>query len=322
MDIGVLTAPLHGHDRQDAFAYLNDLGVDAVELGVGGHPGSDHVDRGRLLSDANAREALQEDLDAHELEVSAFATHNNPIHPDEDVAAEADRELREAIDLAGLLDVDAITTFSGLPGGSPEDATPNWITAPWPTEHLDMLEYQWGVAIDYWNEINDLADDHDVNIGIEMHPNMFIYEPEGLLELREKTGRRIGANYDPSHLYWQGIDMLEAIRTLGDAGAIHHVHAKDSRTYETNVRRKGILDTTPYTDELNRSWLFRTIGYGHGEERWKDVISTLRMVGYEGAISIEHEDSLTSGTEGLEKAIELLQRAIFETEPGEAYWAE
>jgi len=83
-----------------------------------------------------------------------------------------------------------------------------------------------------------------------------------------------------------------------------------------------VLDTTDYTDEPNRSWLFRSIGYGHGESHWKDVVSTLRMVGYEGALSIEHEDSLTSATEGLEKAVDVLSRAMFETTPGDAYWAE
>ncbi len=322
MHIGVLTAPLHGQDRPDAFAYLNELGVTAVELGVGGFPGSGHADRGQLLSETAARESLQDDLDKYDLEISALATHNNPIHPDDAVASEADQELREAIELAGLLDVDAITTFSGLPAGAPEDTTPNWITAPWPTEHADALEYQWDVAVDYWGEINDLAAEHDVNIGIEMHPNMLVYEPDGMLRLREETGDRIGANYDPSHLYWQGIDVLEGIRLLGDAGAIHHFHAKDTKVYDVNARRKGVLDTAPYTAEPNRSWLFRSIGYGHGEEHWKDIVSTLRMVGYEGALSIEHEDSLTSGTEGLEKAVDVLQRAVFETEPGEAYWAE
>lgn len=321
MHIGVLTAPLHGQDRADAFAYLSDLGVDAVELGVGGFVGAGHTNRGALLDDAATREELKQDLAGHDLEISALATHNNPIHPDAGVAAEADEELREAIEVAGLLGVDAVTTFSGLPGGAPGDTTPNWITAPWPAEHAEALEYQWDVAIEYWSEINDLAEEHDVNVGIEMHPNMLVYEPDGMLRLREAAGDRIGANYDPSHLYWQGIDVLEAIRLLGEADAIHHFHAKDTKVYETNARRKGVLDTAPYTDEPNRSWLFRSIGYGHGEEHWKDIVSTLRMVGYEGALSIEHEDSLTSGTEGLEKAVDVLQRAVFETEPGEAYWA-
>jgi DNA-(apurinic or apyrimidinic site) lyase len=199
---------------------------------------------------------------------------------------------------------------------------PNWITAPWPPEHAEALTYQWEeVAVPRWRELAGHADDHGVNVCIEMHPNMLVYEPTGMIRLREATNERVGANFDPSHLYWQGIDVTEAIRYLGEHDAIHHVHAKDKRLYEHNARVKGSLDTTPYTDEPDRSWLFRSIGYGHGEHHWKDVVSTLRMVGYEGALSIEHEDSLTSGREGLERAVDVLGRAVFETRPGEAYWA-
>ncbi|WP_058365131.1 sugar phosphate isomerase/epimerase family protein [Haloparvum sedimenti] len=323
MDIGVLTVPLGDQSVEEAFAYLEELGVDAVELGVGGWPGEDHLDRERHLESSEAREELLAAVEEHDLRISALATHNNPLHPDEERAAEADRELREAVELADALDVGTVTCFSGLPAGAPGDSTPNWITAPWPTEHKEALDYQWEeVAIPYWRDLADHAEAHEVDIAIEMHPNMLVYEPEGMLRLRAETSERIGANFDPSHLYWQGIDVTEAIRLLGERGAIHHVHAKDTKVYESKAREKGVLDTTDYTNEPERSWLFRSIGYGHGEAHWKDVVSTLRMVGYEGALSIEHEDSLTSSREGLEKAVDVLSRAVFETTPGDAYWAE
>jgi sugar phosphate isomerase/epimerase len=129
------------------------------------------------------------------------------------------------------------------------------------------------------------------------------YEPTSMLCLREETNEYIGANFDPSHLYWQGIDVTEAIRFLGERDAIHHFHAKDTGLYESNARLKGYLDTNPYTDESSRSWLFRSIGYGHDEAHWKDVVSNLRMIGYEGALSIEHEDSLTAAEKGLRKPL-------------------
>ncbi|WP_284014054.1 sugar phosphate isomerase/epimerase family protein [Halobaculum litoreum] len=322
MDIGVLTVPLGGESRADAFEYLSGIGVSAVELGVGGWPGSAHTDREALVADEAAREALRADLAEHDLRVSAFATHNNPLHPDAETAAEADRELREAVELADAFDVNTVTCFSGLPAGGPNDEVPNWVTAPWPTAHADAHDYQWGVAEEYWSDLAAHADYHGVDLAIEMHPNMLVYEPHGMLKLRELTNERVGANFDPSHLYWQGIDVTEAVRLLGEHDAIHHVHAKDTKVYESQAREKGVLDTTDYTDERNRSWLFRSVGYGHGEEHWKDLVSTLRMVGYDGALSIEHEDSLTSSREGLEKAVDLLDRAVFETSPGEAYWAE
>ena len=321
MQVGVLTVPLGDESLADALAYLDGIGVSAVELGCGGYPGQDHLDREALLGDDDAQAQLQATLDEYEMDVSALATHNNQLHPDDDRAARADRELREAIELAADLGVDTVTCFSGLPAGGPNDEVPNWITAPWPSEHADALEYQWEVAVDYWDDLAEHADAHEVDIAIEMHPNMLVYEPHGMLDLRELTNDRIGANFDPSHLYWQDIDIPAAIRLLGEHDAIHHVHAKDTKVYEEQARTKGVLDTTSYADVSERSWLFRSIGYGHGEDHWKDVVSTLRMVGYDGALSIEHEDALTSSREGLEKAVDVLDRAVFETNPGEAYWA-
>jgi DNA-(apurinic or apyrimidinic site) lyase len=322
MQVGALTVLFADRPLPEALEYLSGIGVDAVELACGGFVGDDHLDPDAYLDDPGRQADLHALLDEHDLTASALATHNNPLHPDDARATEADRELRDAIRLAAQLDVNTVTGFSGLPGGHPEDRTPNWITAPWPTEHAEALEYQWDVAENYWGELAEFADEHGVDVGIEMHPNMLVYEPEGLVRLRAATGERIGANVDPSHLYWQGIDVTEAIRFLGERDAIHHVHAKDTAIYEANARVKGVLDTAPYTDESNRSWLFRSVGYGHGERHWKEVVSTLRMVGYDDTLSIEHEDSLAAADEGLEKAVDLLSRAIFETDPGDAYWAE
>jgi len=322
MDIGVLTVVLGGEPLEDALEYLSGIGVDAVELGCGGFVGENHLPRGEYLDNGDTQAELLDLVDAHDLRISALATHNNPLHPDDERAERAATEIREAVELADQLGVENVNTFSGLPAGSPAGEVPNWITAPWPTEHADALAYQWEeVAVPRWSGLADHAADHDVNICIEMHPNMLVYEPTSMLRLREATNEYIGANFDPSHLYWQGIDVTEAIRFLGEHDAIHHFHAKDTALYEHNARIKGYLDTNPYTDEPNRSWLFRSIGYGHDEAHWKDVVSTLRMVGYEGALSIEHEDSLTSGREGLGKAVDVLQRAVFDTQPGDAYWA-
>ena len=319
MELGVHTKPLYDRSFEEAIKFCTERGVTAVEPGCGGFPGDKHFPRDRYLDDESAQSELRSLLDRHDVRLSGLATHNNPLHPDEDRASWADRELREAIRLAGQLDVPVVTCFSGLPGGSPSDETPNWITAPWPPEHAEALAYQWEVATEYWGAVADFATDHDVTIAIEMHPNMLVSNPHAMARLREATGESIGANFDPSHLYWQGISVPEAIRFLGDA--IHHVHAKDTAIYRSNAREKGVLDTTAYDDTADRSWLFRSVGYGHGEAHWKELVSTLRLIGYGDVLSIEHEDALTSATEGLEKAIDMLQRALFEDHPGEAYWA-
>ena len=321
MQVGVLTVLLGDQPLEDAVEYLDEIGVEAVEIACGGYVGDDHLPTQEVLDDEDAQSELLAVLDEYNMDLAALATHNNPIHPDEEQAEADDAQFRDAIALADQLGVDTVVNFSGLPGGSPTAQVPNWITAPWPPDHAEALEYQWDVAVDYWSEIAPLADDHDVDIAVEMHPNMLVHEPHGLLKLREATNERIGANFDPSHLYWQGISITDAIRLLGEHDAIHHFHAKDTKVYEEQARTRGVLDTQSYGDVADRSWSFRSVGYGHGEEHWKDVVSALRMVGYDGVLSIEHEDALASPTEGLEKAVDVLERATFQETPGDAYWA-
>jgi len=322
MELGVLTVPLGDRSLERTVDYLDGLGVDAVELGAGGHPGTDHLSPAALRGESAALDAVRETLDEHDTSISALAVHDNPLHPDDERARRADTALRRGIELADRLGTDAVTCFAGLPPGAPGDETPNWITAPWPPEHSEALAYQWDVATDYWESVADHAADHGVDVAIEMHPNTLVHEPHGLARLREATGERIGANVDPSHLYWQGVDVPAAIRFLGERDAIHHVHAKDTEIYETTARTRGVLDTGSYADEADRSWLFRTVGYGHGEEHWREVVSALRLVGYDGTLSIEHEDALMSPREGLEKAVDLLRRVVIESQPGEAFWVE
>ncbi len=96
---------------------------------------------------------------------------------------------------------------------------------------------------------------------------------------------------------------------------------KDTWLDPANIARNGVLDTKPYTDELHRSWIFRTVGYGHGPEFWRSLISELRLAGYDGALSIEHEDSLMSTNEGFTKAVEFLKDSVIRKAPGEAWWA-
>ncbi|MBN4070033.1 TIM barrel protein, partial [bacterium AH-315-G05] len=156
-------------------------------------------------------------------------------------------------------------------------------------------------------------------IALEMHPGFCVYNPETLLRLRSEVGDIIGANLDPSHLFWQGIDPVAAIKKLGSA--IYFVHAKDTKIDKKNTDINGVLDIKHYADEINRSWVFRTVGYGHDAQVWKDIISTLRLVGYDDVISIEHEDSLMSVDEGLQKAIKFLKEVMLFDSSGEMWWA-
>jgi sugar phosphate isomerase/epimerase len=196
------------------------------------------------------------------------------------------------------------------------------VTCPWPGDFLEILDWQWNEkVIPYWKDAAAFAEAHNVpHIAFEMHPGFCVYNPETLLRLRAAVGPAIGANFDPSHLIWQGMDPVAAIREL--AGAIYHVHAKDTKIDAYNVAKNGVLDTKHYGDELHRAWVFRTVGYGNGESYWRDLVSNLRLCGYDRVLSIEHEDSLMTIDEGLRKAVAFLKGVIIEeSKPTTMSWA-
>lgn len=320
MKLGVLTVPFSGMELEDVLKYLHSLGVDAVELGSGGVTSDAHCKVKELLKDSGRRARLLELLAKYQMEISALSCHGNPVHPDAGLAAADHEAFVETVELANLLGVKTVVTFSGCPGSGPGSRHANWVTCPWPTEFSEILEYQWQeVLIPYWKGAAKIAKQGGVKVAIEMHPGFCVYNTETMLRLRKATDPVIGANFDPSHLFWQGMEATAAIRELGSA--IHYVHAKDCRIDPENVRYHGVIDTKHYSDELNRSWVFRTVGYGHGSEVWNDIVSTLRMVGYDDVISIEHEDSLMSVNEGMEKAVAFLRNILIRQKPARMWWA-
>jgi sugar phosphate isomerase/epimerase len=272
-----------------------------------------------LLEDEAGLQKFQDTLARYNVSISALSCHGNPLHPDPE-RAKHDREVnRNTVLLAEKLGVPVVIDFSGCPGDSPSSKAPNWVTCPWPPEYLDVLNWQWNeVVTPYWIERAAFAADHGVRIAIEMHPGFVVYNPETLLRLRSIAGLSIGCNYDPSHMFWQNIDPIAAIRVLGEA--VFHVHAKDTQIYSANLPKTGVLDTKPYTDERNRSWIFRTCGYGHDAPWWKEFVSTLRLYGYDGVLSIEHEDSLLSAEEGLRKAVQFLDEIVIREQPNAPWW--
>ena len=318
MKLGVFTPLLSQMALEDVLAKLKRLGVNTVELATGNYPGNAHCKLSMLDNAAELKEFKQK-LEDHGVSISALSCHGNPLHPDPAQAKVAQEVNRRTILLAEALGVSVVVDFSGCPGDSAGAKSPNWVTCPWPPEYLEVLEWQWSeVVAPYWIERAALAAQHGVRIAIEMHPGFVVYSPETLLRLRDVAGPSIGCNYDPSHMFWQGIDPIGAIRIL--EASIFHVHAKDTQLYPANLVRTGVLDTKPYTDERNRGWIFRTCGYGHGAEWWKEFVSTLRMFRYDGVLSIEHEDSLLSPEEGLTKAVQFLNEVVMQWEPGKPWW--
>lgn len=322
MKLSVLTNLFGEISLEEALKKFAVLGVEAVELGCGGYPGNAHCNPKELLASDERLEAFQVLLARYHVEIACLSCHGNAIHPDPATAKSFDDDFRDTVLLAEKLGVDTVVTFSGCPGGSKDDKTPNWATCAWPDDFLSVLDYQWNeVLIPYWKKTAEFAKAHGVTkIALEMHPGFCVYNPETLLRLRAAVGDVIGANFDPSHLIWQGIEPVAAIREL--AGAIYHFHAKDTKVDKYNTARYGVLDTKPYGDEIHRSWIFRSVGYGNGIDYWRDIISALRLVGYDKVMSIEHEDSLMTTEEGLEKAVTFLKDSIIGApKPTSMHWA-
>lgn len=320
MKLGVFTTLLSNLSLEEALKYFKSLGIEMVEIGSGGYPGKAHANPDILLKDEKALEDFKALITKYGLQISALSCHANPVHPVKEIAAEHDKAIRDTVLLAEKLGISQINTFSGCPGDSEDAKAPNWVTCPWPNEFSEVLEWQWNkVLIPYWKDLVAFARAHGVNkIGLELHPGFCVYNTESLLRLRAAVGDEIGANLDPSHLIWQGMDPVAVIRALGPA--IFHFHAKDTKIDKYNTAVNGVLDTKTYTDEINRSWIFRSVGYGNDASYWKDIISNLRLVGYDYAISIEHEDSLMSQNEGLTKAVNMLKEVLITEDTGEAWW--
>ncbi len=318
MKLGVFTPLLGQLSLDPVLERLKLLGISTVELATGNYPGDAHC-KLSMLEDASALKEFQRTLARHEVSISALSCPGNPLHPEKGQAAQAQEVSRRTILLAERLGISTVVDFSGCPGDSHEATAPNWVTCPWPPEYLEILAWQWKEVVEpYWSKHAKFAEEHGVRVAIEMHPGFVVYSPETLLRLRSIAGSSVGCNYDPSHMFWQGIDPIAAIRILGDA--IFHVHAKDTQMYPANLSRTGVLDTKPYTDERNRGWIFRTCGFGHGAEWWKEFVSTLRMFGYDDVLSIEHEDSLLSPEEGLTKAAQFLNEVVLKEKPAAAWW--
>ena len=321
MKLGVFTVVLGSMNLEDTIRYLKDLGVSAIELGTGGYPGTAHVNAKEIFDKPDEIKKIKTLADRYDMQISALSCHGNPVHPNKKIAQDFHDDFEKTILVAEKMGIDTVVTFSGCPGDYEKAKYPNWVTCPWPDDFLKILEYQWNdVLIPYWSKQVEFAKKHHVTkIALEMHPGFCVYNPETLLKLQRAVGPVIGANFDPSHLFWQEIDVIKAIREL--KGSIYHFHAKDTKIYYPNSEVNGVLDTKPYKNESERSWLFRAVGTGHDRQVWNDIFAELRMAGYDHVISIEHEDSLMSGQEGLKKAIAFLKETMIFEPKGEMYWA-
>lgn len=320
MKLGLFTVLYSDKSLEKTLDYVKEKGIQTVEIGTGGFVGDAHCKPKELLEDESEFEAFKSAFETRGIEISALSCHGNPLHPNKQTADEFHTTFENTVKLASKMGVDTVVTFAGCPGESDKSENPVWVTCTWPNDFSDVVEWQWKEkAIPYWKEQNDLAAKYNIRIAIEPHPGFIVYNNETALRMRRECGENIGVNFDPSHYFWQGMNPSQSIKQIGDA--IYHFHAKDTQIEPRNTELNGVLDTKSYEDISNRSWIFRTVGYGHDEKVWRDIISALQEIGYDGAISIEHEDGLMSVDEGFSKAVSLLEDIIIDKGATDLWWA-
>ena len=304
MKLGFVSDSLSALSFEEVLDHAVRLGVSGVEINTGGWSTAPHFDLVAMKGDAGARKAFSKAFSDRGLEPIALNANGNQLHPVTGVAQSAC--LRDTIVVAGELGIKTVCCMSGLPGGAPGETTPNWVVSSWPPETQTILKWQWEeVLFPYWHDLAELAKEHGVErLAIELHGNQLVYNVPGLMRLRAEIGPMVGANLDPSHLFWMGADPLAAADALG--AAVHHVHAKDTALNAPVQATTSLLDNGSLMDIAARSWSYITLGFGHGEEWWRQFCYRLRVGGYDGWLSIEHEDVILNSLEGLERSVALL----------------
>lgn len=304
MKLGFVSDSLSGLPLDTLLDHASRLGVSGVEVNTGGWSTAPHFDLAAMRSSADARRRFLAAFESRGLEVISLNANGNPLHPTQPQQGEC---LKDTIRVAGELGIKTVCTMSGLPAGREGDLMPNWVVSSWPPETQAILKYQWEEKLlPFWSDVADLAKASGVErIALELHGNQCVYNAPSLLKLRAAIGPAIGANLDPSHLFWMGADPLAAAEAL--RGAIHHVHAKDTMLNAPVQAVTSLLENGSLTDIPSRSWSYVTLGFGHGEEWWRQFCYRLKMADYDGWLSIEHEDVLLNSLEGLEKSVALLK---------------
>ncbi|WP_243387032.1 sugar phosphate isomerase/epimerase family protein [Bacillus kexueae] len=321
MKLGVFTVLFSDKSFTDMLDYVQQSGLQAVEIGTGNYPGNAHCALDELLESKEKREAYIKEVESRGLTISALSCHGNPLSPDKAFAKQSHETYVKTVQLAEMMNVPVVNCFSGVAGDQEGAKYPNWPVAPWPNEYGDILKWQWEEKlIPYWKEWGKFAQDHNVKVGLELHGGFLVHTPYTMLKLREETCEAIGANLDPSHLWWQGIDPVAAIKILGKENAIHHFHAKDTYIDQENVNMYGLTDMQPYGNVQTRAWTFRSVGCGHSLQEWSDMMSALRTFGYDYVVSIEHEDPLMSIEEGFKRAVRNLKQVLIEEQPADMWW--
>jgi sugar phosphate isomerase/epimerase len=307
MEIGLYAESAGLSSLDETLPRARDLGITRIELATGGQNPRPFLDVDKLLASKSEQREILSKLSDHGMSLSALNISAFPLHPR--VGSDHTELTRKTMRLAGELGVDRVIAQSGVPGDAPGSSVPNWVTYPWPDDMLDTVRRQWDQGIALWRELADYGESHGVGrICFELHPVNLVYNVPTLLMMREAVGDAIGANFDPSHLMWQGMDIPACVRAIGPA--VFHVHVKDVMMHPHNRALVGLLDNRPDVSFRERPWNFCTPGFGHDARWWRKFFVALDDIGYDDVASIENEDPYLPGIAGVERTVPFLRQVM------------
>ncbi|SJM55390.1 sugar phosphate isomerase/epimerase [Gulosibacter sp. 10] len=327
MQLGVYNAILHDRSLPEAIEVVADLGLTGIELNTGGFLPPVHVPNiDEILESDAARDDFLGQFEGTGVQIAGLNCNGNPLNPKREIGERHAEDIRRSIRLAERLGQHRVVTMSGLPGGDPDSKTINWAVNAWNSGILDIIDYQMGVAADFWRETDRLARDHDVKVALELHPHNVAFNPANFRELIERAGAtNVGVELDASHLFWQQMDPVAVVRELGEL--VVHAAAKDVRVNKEHAAIYGVLDNRfrrlgadeprtglggdEYANEWPKesAWDFVALGRGHDVEYWTEFLRALHEVDSDMLVNIEHEDVSLGRIEGLEIAADVLKRA-------------
>jgi sugar phosphate isomerase/epimerase len=309
--IGVVTEPLVNRPLMEVMDWLKREVPDVtdLEIGTGGYAPTNHCEMRAMLHDAGSRKAWLHEITSRGLRIGALNVWGNPLHPDSEVAAKHDADLRDTIRLAAALGVDRVVALAGCPAGAPGDHTPHFSGGGWLPYLEDVYRLQWESRVEpYWSDIADFAgrEHQDLRICLELHPGTVVYNVETFNQLAS-LGDAIAANIDPSHFFWMGMDANAVVAALG--ARVGHCHGKDVVFAADKLAINGLLDRRWPRPPEAMPWNFAVVGRGKGAEWWAEFVAGLAAHGRVHTIAIEHEDPFLSPEEGIGEAAAVLSSA-------------
>jgi sugar phosphate isomerase/epimerase len=309
--IGVVLEAFLDRPLEDVLRWLAQAApeVTDIEVGAGGYAPHPHCDVAELLHSAQARTAWLDLIARHGLRLDALNAWGNPLHPDQDLARRHDEDLRNAIRLAVLLGADRVVAMAGCPAGASGDGVPHFAAGGWLPYLEGVYERQWTERIEpYWTELAAFAaaEAPGLLVCLELHPGTCAFNVETFRRVAA-LGPSIGANLDPSHFFWMGMDGHRVAEALGDR--VGHAHGKDTVFHADSLALNGLLDRRWPEPAGEMPWTFAVPGRGHDLAWWTGLVRAL--AGSRARVmSIEHEDPFVPAEAGVPEAARVLRAAI------------